>query len=140
MASPSQTDPLQKSTHANAIWSETKNSARAILGDQQQAAASGLGQFAGALRKAAREMGHGAEQAPMSRAIESAADGLERFSSSLRERDLDGLVRDVESFARRQPLVFFGAAVAAGFLAMRFMKATSPRNEERMRNDQQLPF
>jgi hypothetical protein len=144
MASPDQMDPLQTSTpttnQAKAIWSDTKDSARAILGDQQQAAASGLGQFAGALRKAAREMGDRGTQPPMSRAIESAADGLERFSSSLREKDLDGLVRDVESFARRQPLVFFGAAVAAGFLAMRFMKATSPHNEQAPYNDQRIPF
>ena len=134
MASPNQMDPLQKSApagqaakdQASAVWSDTKDSARSMIGNQQKAAASGLGQFAGALRKAAREMGDGNEQAPMSRMIESAADGLERFSGSLREKDLDGLVRDAESFARRQPLVFFGAAIAAGFLAMRFMKASSP--------------
>ena len=133
-------DPLQKTTpvqqagqaakdQASAVWNDTKDSARSVIGGQQKAAASGLGQFAGALRKAAREMGDGDQQAPMSRMIESAADGLERFSGTLRERDLDGLVRDVESFARRQPVVFFGAAIAAGFLAMRFMKASSPSNK-----------
>ena len=145
-------DPLQKTTpvqqagqaardQASAVWNDTKDSARSVLGNQQKAAASGLGQFAGALRKAAREMGDGGEQAPMSRMIESAADGLERFSGSLRERDLDGLVRDVESFARRQPVVFFGAAIAAGFLAMRFMKASSPSNSTGLdRIDEQTPY
>jgi hypothetical protein len=130
---------------ASAVWNDTKDSARSVLGDQQKAAASGLGQFAGALRKAAREMGDGGEQAPMSRMIESAADGLERFSGTLRERDLDGLMRDVESFARRQPIVFFGAAIAAGFLATRFMKATRPNDTRTMssgidRIDQQNPY
>ena len=155
MTSQNPLDPLQKPTpasaggtrgpaqqagqaakdQASAVWSDTKESARSMLGNQQQAAASGLGQFAGALRKAAREMGDGGQQAPMSRMIESAADGLERFSGSLREKDLDGLVRDAESFARRQPLVFFGAAIAAGFLAVRFMKATRPSNDQ-----QQTPY
>ena len=128
---------------ASAVWSDTKNSARSMIGDQQKAAAGGLGQFAGALRKAAREMGDGGQQAPMSRMIESAADGLERFSGSLREKDLDGLVRDAESFARRQPMLFFGAAIAAGFLAVRFMKATRPDEDNRGTSggmDQQIPY
>ena|SRR5687767_6856247 len=128
---------------ASAVWSGTKDSARSMIGDQQKAAASGLGQFAGALRKAAREMGDGGQQAPMSRMIESAADGLERFSGSLREKDLDGLVRDAESFARRQPMLFFGAAIAAGFLAVRFMKATRPDEGNRGTSggmDQQIPY
>jgi hypothetical protein len=146
-------DPLQKTApagqaakdQASAVWSDTKDSARSMIGNQQKAAASGLGQFAGALRKAAREMGDGGQQAPMSRMIESAADGLERFSGSLREKDLDGLVRDAESFARRQPLVFFGAAIAAGFLAMRFMKASKPGTDAGTsggmdRIDQQIPY
>jgi hypothetical protein len=148
-------DPLQKSApagqaakdQASAVWSDTKDSARSMIGNQQKAAASGLGQFAGALRKAAREMGDGGQQAPMSRMIESAADGLERFSGSLREKDLDSLVRDAESFARRQPLLFFGAAIAAGFLATRFMKAsksetTNPGMSGGMdrSDDQQIPY
>jgi hypothetical protein len=126
MASPIQEAGQAAKHQASAVWQDTKDSARSVVGNQQKAAATSLGQFAGALRKAAREMGDGGGEAPVSRIVESAADGLERFSSSLRERDVDGLLRDVESFARRQPMVFFGAAIAAGFLAMRFMKASVP--------------
>lgn len=96
--------------------------ARSLIGEQQQAAASGLGEFAGVLRRAARD-GKGAES-PVARIAESAADNLERFSESLRNRDLDGLLRDAESFARRQPAVFIGAAALVGFLAVRFLKAS----------------
>jgi hypothetical protein len=101
-----------------------KESARGVLGEQQHAAASSLGQFADTLRKAARETGDG-QQGQVSRIAESAADGLERLSASLRERDFDRLVGDLESFARRQPVVFFGAAMVTGFLAMRFLKASN---------------
>jgi len=144
MTTPNYTDPLQKSPstgagdtrnavreasqaakdQANEMWKGTKDTAKSALGEQQKAAASGIGDFAGALRKAAREM-DGGRDAPMSRMIESAADGLERLSSSLRERDLNGMMRDVESFARRQPVAFFGAAVFAGFLAVRFLKSSN---------------
>ena len=141
MATANYTDPLQKQT-PNATQA-AKETARSMLGEQQKAAASGLGDFAGALRKVAREMGEG-RQAPMSRMVESAADGLERFSGSLREKDLNGLMRDVEGFARRQPVAFFGAALAAGFLAMRFLKASDPRsnsmNTTNLRDDNTLPY
>ena len=56
---------------------------------------------------------------------EWAADGLERVSSTLRTKDLNGMVRELESFARSQPVAFFVCAAAAGFLATRFLKAGS---------------
>jgi hypothetical protein len=34
------------------------------------------------------------------------------------------MARDAERLARSQPVVFFGAAMALGFLAVRFMKAS----------------
>ena len=54
----------------------------------------------------------------------SAADGLERLSNTLRTKDIGGMLRDMESFARTQPVAFFGLSLAAGFLAVRFLKAT----------------
>ena len=140
MPTGSYTDPLQsqpRSTteaakeQASAVWNDTKNSARSMLGEQQGAVANGLGDLAQALRKAAREMGNGGQQAQISRFAETAADGLERFSGSLRNKDLRGVMRDVESFARQQPVAFFGAAVAAGFLAVRFLKSSSPQDQVR---------
>ena len=126
MAAGTTTDPLQdRARDASRELKDTaKETARSMLGEQQHAAAGGLGQFAATLRKAAHEGGDGA-QAPFARIAESAADGLERLSTSLRERNLDGLVGDLESFARRQPVVFFGAAMVTGFLAMRFLKASN---------------
>lgn len=89
--------------------------------EQKEAAASSLGDLAGALRKAAHESDDG--DASTTRIVELAADGLERVSTTLRSNDLDGMVRQVQSFARSQPVAFFFAAAAAGFLATRFLKA-----------------
>jgi len=124
MASTGQTGSLQD--QAQGVLNQTKESARAIAGAQQRAAAGGLAEFASALRKAARETGDGGQRSQVARFAESAAASLERVSSSLREKDLSRLVGDVESFARSQPVAFFGAAVAAGFLAVRFLKASAP--------------
>jgi hypothetical protein len=138
MATVDYTNPLQNKApgaadQGRSIADDAKETARSMLGEQQKAAATGIGDFAGALRKAARDMGD-ARQAPMSRMLEGAADGLERFSGTLREKDLNGLMREVEGFARRQPVAFFGAAVAAGFLAVRFLKSS------KQRDDNSLPY
>jgi hypothetical protein len=137
------TDPLQNAKQAakdqaGAVWNDTKETARSIIGEQKHAAASGIGDFASALRRAAREM-DGSGQSTVCRLANSAADGLEQVSGTLRDRDVNALVRDVESFARRQPVAFFGAALAAGFLAMRFLKS-SQEPEQRADYDPNTPF
>jgi hypothetical protein len=101
---------------ATAAQSATET-VRSSLTGQKDSAATSLGNFAGALRKAGRESDGAAQMA------EWAADGLERVSATLRSKDLNGMVREVESFARTQPVAFFFAAAAAGFLATRFLKA-----------------
>jgi hypothetical protein len=97
--------------------------------EQKEAAASSLGNLAGALRKAAHESDDG--DASTTRIVEWAADGLERVSTTLRSNDLDGMVRQVQSFARSQPVAFFFAAAAAGFLATRFLKAGADSQDHR---------
>lgn len=109
---------------ADAAWSGTKQKARHALDEQRQGAAAGVGEIAGALHKAADELG-GKDRRAVADLAERTAEGLERLSSTLRTKDLDVMVRDAESFARRQPALFLGAAVAAGFLAGRFLKSSS---------------
>ena len=148
MAAGMSTDPLQNATQAakdqaGAVWNDTKETARSMLGEQKHAAASGIGDFATALRRAARDM-DSSGQSTVCRLANSAADGLEQVSGSLRNRDVNALVRDVEIFARRQPVAFFGAAMAAGFLAVRFLKASSeperPSGRPASPFDPNLPF
>lgn len=143
MAAGMSTDPLQNAKQAakdqaGAVWNDTKETARSMIGEQKHAAASGIGDFATALRRAAREM-DGSGQSTVCRLANSAADGLEQVSGTLRNRDVNALVRDVERFARRQPVAFFGAAIAAGFLAVRFLKS-SQEPEQRADYDPNTPF
>jgi len=108
---------------AGAIWDDAKETARTKMNQQKDAAAEGLGEVAGALRDAARrQSGDGAGE-PLARLTGSAADGLDRLSSTLRNKDVGAMLRDLDNFARNQPVAFFGLALAAGFLAVRFLKA-----------------
>jgi hypothetical protein len=109
---------------ARELWQDAKDGARSMLDEQKHSAASGIHDLAAALRTSAKDLG-GRNQATVARMAQSAAESLEQISGALQRRDLDGLVREAESYARRQPIVFFGAAVLAGFCAMRFVKSTS---------------
>lgn len=55
------------------------------------------------------------------------AQQIEKVSNYFERNDVRTMVRDVESFARRNPAVFIGTAFALGLLTARFLKA-SPRN------------
>lgn len=97
-----------------------------FLEDKKMYAAGELSDVAQALRYGAdslRQQQH--DQA--GRYVNLAADSLEQFAGVLRQRDVGRLARDAGELARRQPGVFLGGAVAAGFLLSRFMKASSTR-------------
>jgi hypothetical protein len=109
---------------ANATWSDTKEKARSTLNEQQQAAAEGIDDLADALHAAAGDLGR-KDKGTVSDLAEEAARGLERLSQTLKGKDLGMMVHEAEAFARREPALFLGAAVAAGFLVVRFLKSSS---------------
>ena len=65
------------------------------------------------------------DEAWLSRILDSGASQLDDFAGVLRQRDLPSLARSVESFARRQPALFLGLSVTAGFLVSRFLRGGS---------------
>jgi hypothetical protein len=67
---------------------------------------------------------------------EQAADRAERLGSYLKQADGEAILRDVEDFGRRQPWAVMFGGLAAGFLASRFLKASSSR---RAHTDYQAP-
>ena len=107
---------------AGAILDDAKDAARSKLNEQKDVAADSIDGVAHALRDAAGRKGEGTDA--IAEITGSAADGLERLSNTLRSKDISGMLRDMESFARNQPVAFFGLSLAAGFLAVRFLKAT----------------
>ena len=111
---------------AGALWYDAKESARNKLNEQKDVAADGIGGVAGALRDASRQSEQGGERNAFAGLTESAADSLDRLSGTLRSKDVGTMLHDMESFARSQPVAFFGLALAAGFLGVRFLKASNP--------------
>jgi len=61
------------------------------------------------------------------RLADQAADRAERLGSYLQESDADRILRDVEELGRKQPWAVVAGGLALGFVASRFLKASSQR-------------
>jgi hypothetical protein len=110
------------------------DAAQQAMGRQKDTVADSLGSFAGALRDAAKQSGGEVDNVvPIA---EWAAEGLDRASYALRSQDVRSMLHSAEVFARRQPLAFFFAAAAAGFLVTRFIKAGALATEAEATNGQ----
>ena len=82
-----------------------------------------------ALRRTSAQLRTEGKDGP-ARIAGQAADGAERLGSYLQEADAEQIVRDVEDFGRRRPWALAAAGAALGFVASRFLKASSARRFE----------
>jgi uncharacterized protein YukE len=94
---------------------------------QRTAGADYIGSVAAATERAAAEFDQAMPQA--AHYIRQASEQIQSMADTVRERDVRELVSEVETFARRQPTLFFGGAVILGFAALRFLKSSSPGTE-----------
>lgn len=107
---------------AERIAREATEAGRDIMDRQRASVASELDGIVKALKKTADAL-HDEHQDSIADYTKRAADGLSRFAHDLRDKDLGTLVHRVNDYARRQPAVFLGGAVATGFLLSRFLKS-----------------
>lgn len=91
-------------------------------GEQMQS----LGQ---ALRHSSEQLRGEGKETP-ARAVETAADKIEDLGGYLRSANADRILHDVERFARRRPWLTAAAGATIGFVASRFLKASSERRYE----------
>jgi hypothetical protein len=84
---------------------------------QSSRAADGAQHAADAARQAADKLRE--QEAWMAGLVEQGADRLSELAETLRHKDLRTLLTDMEDFARRQPMLFTGAAMALGFVLTR---------------------
>ncbi|MDQ3654696.1 MAG: hypothetical protein M3457_06415 [Chloroflexota bacterium] len=61
--------------------------------------------------------------------VNKASGQLGQWSETLRERDVAQLLDDTVQFARRQPMLFFSGALAAGFAGARFLRSSTQQPE-----------
>jgi hypothetical protein len=110
---------------ASVLVEGAKAQALGAVEDKKATAADTLGTVAGVLREAAQKLE--GEAGPLGSYASGAAEQVDKVARYIREKDVEGLTRDAETFARRHPEVFLGGAFLAGLLAARFLKSSAPR-------------
>jgi len=120
----------QSSTESTGLMDKVRQGATSQLSTQKNKATDSIGIVAEAVRQASQQLRTQQHDA-IANYIDQAANQLERFSASVRDKDVGELVRDAQQFARRRPAVFIGSAFAIGLLGARFLKSSRDRKYER---------
>ena len=117
--------------------------ARGRLTDQVDQRSTQAGQevssTAGDVRSVAQELRHQGKDRP-ARIAEQVADRGERLGSYLERSDAERILSDIEDFGRRQPWMVMAGGLALGFLASRFLKASSRNRYETYRSTYRPPI
>lgn len=114
---------------ASAFASEAQSKASGIMQQQMVAGADYVRMVSETAHSAASGL---EDKAPeLARMVHQMADRANRFADDLRHRDIDDVLDMTWAYARRNPRVFIGGAIAAGFLLARFAKSSSERASRR---------
>lgn len=62
--------------------------------------------------------------------VDKAAQQVSAFSESIGQQDVTQVVETTKDFARREPMLFVGGALLAGFLGARFMRSSTAQAEQ----------
>jgi hypothetical protein len=108
---------------AKDVASQATDKLKDTVNDRKSSGAEYVGSLADTMRRAAREFD---TDLPIAgKYIRKAAEQVEGVSEGIRNGNLNDLVRNAQSFARRQPTAFLGMAVLAGFSVVRFLKSSA---------------
>ena len=110
----------QVTDQASSLVGQVKDKVLTAATDQKQGLADRLDDLSTTVHKSGEHFV--GQQDWIASAIERGAAELGSLATTLRENDLVSLVNQVKSLAKRQPALFIGAALAAGFAAARLGK------------------
>jgi len=114
------------------ILDEIRESATGQLASQKDRATEGLGSVAQFVRQSTQQL-RDQKQDAIAGYVERAADQIDQFSQSLRNKDVSELISDAQQLARKQPALFIGGAFVLGLVGARFLKSSAQADDRRSR-------
>jgi ElaB/YqjD/DUF883 family membrane-anchored ribosome-binding protein len=111
---------------AQKATSKARDRARTELDTRTAQAGGQIQSTADDLRSVGEELRKQGKDTP-ARLAEQGADKVEQVARYLIDSDGDKILADIEDFGRRQPWAVIAGGMAVGFLASRFLKASSTR-------------
>jgi NADH dehydrogenase/NADH:ubiquinone oxidoreductase subunit G len=120
----------QAKTAAGDVYGTVADKAAATIDEQKAGLTGKLSGVAETVRRVGGTLHEGEADSSLSeyaaRYTDTAAEKLESVAKYFDKADLSDIARDVETYARRNPAVFLGAAFALGIAAARFLKSSPP--------------
>jgi hypothetical protein len=113
---------------AKAEFGKVAEKAKGLASEQKDMIADQVDGVAQAVSKVAGELE--ASDATTAGYARTVADSVNKFSETLKTKDVDQLLQMAEDFGRKQPAAFAGVMAIAGFAASRFLLASAQRREE----------
>lgn len=114
----------QAKDQVSTLTGQAREQATSKISEQKERAAQSVSSIASAVTQVGDQLRY--ENPNVAHMADVAADRLRQFSDNLNTQDIGELVTTVERFARRQPMLFLGAAFAIGFAGSRFLKSSAP--------------
>ncbi|MGI8856321.1 MAG: hypothetical protein ACR2JW_11265 [Thermomicrobiales bacterium] len=114
---------------AGQVVDQAKQQATSQIASRKDQAVDSLGTVAEALRHTGEHLRQN-DQHGIAQYTDKAAERVEQFTDTLRGKDVQTIVRDVERYARQQPAVVLGGAFVLGLLGARFLKSTAQRGDD----------
>ena len=109
-----------------------RESALSLLDAQRNRAADQIASIGDALRRSAESF-EAKGGSSLTRYADQTADQICDFADTIRNRSWNELASDIETFARRWPIVYMASAVGIGFIAGRFMLSSAEARASAMR-------
>lgn len=121
--------PPDAKAEAKAKASDLKNKAQeeaqSRLAEGKSQAADALDDISGALHETGSAL-RDRDRDAFARYADAAADQVEQFTRSIRDRNVGEILDEAHRFARRDPGLFIGGAFVLGIFGARFLKASAP--------------
>jgi hypothetical protein len=105
---------------------QAKSSLRSQVDQRSTDAGRKVGGFASDVRSVGDQLREQGKEQP-AKLADQAAERAERLGGYLTESDADRILGDVEEFGRRRPWAVIAGGLTLGFVASRFLKASSSR-------------
>lgn len=116
----------QTQQKASEAMVQARDKTKTWVDQQMESTAGTLGSVAHAVRQTGNNL-RAQGQPPLNTYADfvgGTADAVDRAAQYLREANVDQVVSEVETFARRQPVAFLSIAAALGFFAVRFLRSS----------------
>lgn len=115
---------------AGQAYEAVSEKAAGKLDEQRSTLSGGLTAVADSVRQVSSNLGSSQTDSGLAEAAakytDTAARKIENVADYFDTKDVRAMARDLESFARRNPAIFIGAAFGLGLLVARFLKSTTP--------------